>query len=340
MSVVSIFDIARATKCSIATVSCAINGKGRVNAQTKKRILAACATLGYAPNAAGRHLRLQRTETVGLLLYPTCASEFRNSFAAEVIEGLENRLIAAGYHLLLGGYRPQVTDGVIPQFIGQGRVDGVVLLGKYPAEILSALRKAPVPLVILDSEDEGNAIDSITTDGFSAGTQVVDRLATLGHRRIVMLAYGHEFHNPRMRRLGFLHGMRAHGGWPSERSLITGFMDDADGHRLLRARLSEHEPPTAVFCENDHLALAIIARLTADGLRVPHDLSVIGFNDDDGSRLSQPALSTFHIDKQHLGRLGAEMILERIAAPDLPVRQRNVPVAWMERASVAALTTS
>ncbi len=337
---VSIYDIAQAAQCSIATVSCAINGKGRVSASTRKRILAACRTLGYAPNAAGRHLRLQRTETVGLLLYPTCASEFRNSFAAEVIEGLEDRLIAANYHLLLGGYRPQIASGTIPQFIGQGRVDGVVLLGKYPSTIIAELQLLPLPLLILDSEVTGLAIDSITTDGFAAGRAVVDRLVAHGHRRICMLAYDHDFHNPRMRRLGFLDGMQAHGLWPVQQSLITAFQHDAEGYRLLAHRLSGSEAPTAVFCENDHLALDLLSRLRADGVSVPGSLSLVGFNDDDGCAQAQPPLTTCHIDKKAIGRLGAEMILERIVAPELAVRHRLLPAVWIERQSVATRTTA
>ncbi len=330
----SIHDIARAAKCSISTVSCAINGKGRVNDATRARILAACTALGYAPNAAGRHLRLQRTETVGLLLYPTCASEFRNSFAAEVIAGLEDRLIAANYQLLLGGYHPQVAAGTVPRFIGQGRVDGVVLLGNYPERILSALAAHPLPLLLLDSE-HGEAIDSLTTDGYAAGAEAVRHLAGLGHRRIAMLAYGHDFPNPRQRRLGFLAGLRANGLDADERALITAFHDLDQGYRLLRARLAAEDAPSALFCENDPLALGIIVRLAADGVSVPHRLSVIGFNDDEAARASAPPLTTFHVDKPALGRQGADLILARIADPLLPPARVRVPAGLCERGSTA-----
>jgi DNA-binding LacI/PurR family transcriptional regulator len=332
--VTSIHDIARAARCSISTVSCAINGKGRVNAATRSRILAACTALGYAPNAAGRHLRLQRSETVGLLLYPTCASEFRNSFAAEVIEGLEDRLIAANYHLLLGGYHPQVGPGAVPQFIGQGRVDGAVLLGNYPARILDVLAGLPLPLLLLDSE-HGQAIDSLTTDGYAAGMEAVRHLALLGHRRIAMLAYGHDFPNPRQRRLGFAAALQAHGLGGGERALITSFHDHDEGYRQLRARLAEADAPSALFCENDPLALALIARLAADGIRVPHQLSVVGFNDDEAGRASAPPLTTFQVDKPGLGRRGADMILARIADPLLPRAHVRLPAGLCVRGTTA-----
>ena len=96
----SITDIAREAGCSISTVSYALNCKRTVNPVTRKRILKACERLGYVPNAAARGLRMQKTETTGLLLYPTCARLFRNIFTGEVIEGVEQALIDAGYHLL------------------------------------------------------------------------------------------------------------------------------------------------------------------------------------------------------------------------------------------------
>ena len=315
-------------------MSCAINGKGRVNPQTRRRILAACTALGYAPNAAGRHLRLQRTETIGLLLYPTCASEFRNSFAAEVIEGLENRLIEANYHLLLGGYHPQADAGGVPQFIGQGRVDGAVLLGKYPEQVLSALAALPLPLLLLDSEHEGFP-DTLSTDGYAAGIAVVEHLVALGHRRIAMLAYGHDFPNPAQRRLGFLHALHEHGLWPASRALISGFLGHEEGYHRLRARLAGDDAPTALFCENDPLALDLIRRLAGDGVRVPGQLSVVGFNDDEAAQSSTPPLTTVRIDKPGLGRAGAEMILARIADPQLPGCRRRLPTTLVVRGSSA-----
>jgi LacI family transcriptional regulator len=334
--VATIFDIARAAKCSITTVSCAINGKGRVNEQTRKRVMAVCRKLGYTANAAGRHLRLRRTETIGLMLYPSCASEFRNPFSADLIEGLENRLIAANHHLLLGGYAPQVGDrGGVPLFIGQSRVDGVVLLGKYPDAILAGLQALPVPMLVLDGDLESLPIDSVTSDGYAAGVAAVDHLVARGHRRIAMLAYQHDHYNPRLRRLGFLEGLRAHRLWGADQAVIASFTAHDDGYRLLARRLAGARPPTALLCENDTLALAMLERLRAAGVAVPATLSLIGFNDDPASAAA--GLTTFRIDREALGRAAAEMVLERIADPALGVRKRRLPMTLVERSTVAGL---
>ena len=333
----SITDIARAAQCSISTVSYALSGKRRVNATTRTRILSACKRLGYVPNAAARGLRTQRTETIGLLLYPTCAEQFRNIFAGEVIAGVEQALIAAGYHLLIGGYRPQVQERGVPAFMGQGRVDGVILLGGYPGEILDHLHAAAVPLLLLDSISDHLPIDCVTTEGFSAGRQAVDHLVAKGHRRMIMLGYALDGYNARLRRQGFMDGIRHHRLGSPERAVIATFVDHDDGYALLCKRLRGAKPPTALFCENDTLARTMIERLQRDGIEVPGALSVIGFNDDADAQAVVPGLTTFRIDRQGLGRAGAQILLERIAGgPAAANVKRRLPVTLVERASVSA----
>ncbi len=331
----SIIEVARIAKCSISTVSYALTGKRPVQATTRKRILGVCERLGYVPNAAARNLRTQRTELVGLLLYPDCSSQFRNSFAGEVIEGLEERLIETGYHLLVGGYAPQIGRGTVPIFMGQGRVDGVVLLGQYPDAVIMGLHAMGQPLLLLDSEIESLPIDSVTTDGFTAGRLAVEHAYANGHRRLLMLGYALDSSNARHRRAGFLAGIRQHRLGSARQSVIASFISHDDGYALLRKRLGSDGAPTLVFCENDTLALAMIDRLTRDGVAVPGALSVIGFNDDDVGRTSQPPLTTFAIDKRALGRAGADMILSRVAEPASATVKRRMPAPLIQRSSVS-----
>ncbi|HEX3132311.1 MAG TPA: LacI family DNA-binding transcriptional regulator [Planctomycetota bacterium] len=331
----SITDIAREAQCSISTVSYALSGKRTVNAATRKRILKACERLGYVPNAAARGLRMQKTETIGLLLYPTCARLFRNIFTADVIEGVEQALIEAGYHVLIGGYTPQVKDRGLPTFIGQGRVDGVILLGSYPEEILTGLHNAPVPLLLLDCIVDHLPIDCVTTEGFTAGRQAVDYFVAKGHQRVLMLGYSLDGYNARLRRQGFLDGIKEHNLGSPDDAVIANFLRHDDGYALLRKRLRSAKPPTALFCENDTLARALVERLRQDGIDVPGAVSVIGFNDDEDAQAI--GLTTFHIDRQGLGRAGAQMVLDRIADPSSANVKRRLPVTLIERDTVRAL---
>src|SRR5271155_2933541 len=133
---VSVFEVAQKAKCSIATVSNVLNNKGRVGARKRKIVLRVAERLGYQANSAGRNLRMCKSEMLGLLFYPSCAQIFKNPFYAEIMEGLEEGLALEEYHLLLAGYQVAVADSALPDFLVQGKVDGMILLGRFPGEII------------------------------------------------------------------------------------------------------------------------------------------------------------------------------------------------------------
>src|SRR5476651_837398 len=184
---VSIFAVAQKAKCSIATVSNVLNNKGRVGPKKRKVVLRAVKELGYQASSAGRNLRIRRAEMLVLLFYPSCAQIFKNPFYAEIMEGLEEGLTQQGYHLLLAGYQLSVADSPVPDFLVQGKVDGMILLGRFPSQIIQTFCKASSPLLLLDSNVE-SAIDSVISDGFTAEVNVVNHLVSLGHQNILMLA--------------------------------------------------------------------------------------------------------------------------------------------------------
>jgi len=125
----NIKDVAQEAKCSIATVSCVLNNRGRIGKATQKRVREACKKLGYYPSAAGRNLRSRRTESIGILFYPSCAHIFHDVFYSEIMEGLEEELTNANQNLLLAGYDISTQHDDLPKFIREGSVDGVILMG-------------------------------------------------------------------------------------------------------------------------------------------------------------------------------------------------------------------
>jgi LacI family transcriptional regulator len=301
-------------------------------------VLSATQTLGYQVNAVGRNLRLRKSEMLGLLFYPSCAQIFKNPFYAEIMEGLEEELTRQRYNLLLAGYQVSVADQPVPPFLAQGKVDGVVLLGRFPVQVIQNFCQLSSPLLLLDSNVEW-PIDSVISDGFLAGINVINHLASMGHRRILMLAYDLEDYNIELRIQGFLAGL-AQCGLPSDpRSVIREYVSHDDIYPALRARLRESSPPTAVVAINDTLAMAMITRLIADGFKIPRDLSFVGYDDDEAVLDGQPFLSTVRVNKKELGRVGAELILKRIAEPTAPVVKLRLPVEFIPRESVAKIET-
>ena len=332
---VSIFAVAQRAKCSIATVSNVLNNKGRVGAEKRKLVLHAAEILGYQTNAAGRNLRMRKSEMLGLLFYPSCAAIFKNPFYAEIMEGLEEGLTREGYHLLLAGYQASVTDSPLPDFLTRGKVDGMVLLGRFPSKIIQKFAEFPVPLLLLDSNIEW-PIDSVISDGFSAEINVVNHLVSLGHKSIIMAAYDMEDYNIDLRVRGFLAGLEQCGLEAEEKSVVRNRLSHDDIYACIRDRMKAPDAPTAVVAVNDTLAMALITRLTKDGISIPEQLSIVGYDDDDKFTTlgSHPFLSTVRVDKKELGRVGAELILKRIASPEKPVVKLRLPVEFVKRDSV------
>ena len=334
---ITITDLAKACDCSIATISLVLNGRGKVSEATKKRVLRAAARLGYMPNLAGRSLRTQRTNTLGLFFYPSCAQLFRNVFYAEVMEGLEQRLGQGGFDLLLCGSDFSRDDTRPVSLLTQKRVDAGIMLGAFPLKLIERLGRIGTPLLLLDSNADDLPIDSITTDGFTAGKLVVSHLVERGHREIIMLAYALEDYNIDMRCRGFLAGLKAHSLSPSGDSLIRNFTKDEEALPRLIKRLHSAHPPTAIVCVNDTMASFFMQRLQAVGIKVPEDVSFVGYDDDIYAQGSIPKLTTVAVNKSDLGRSGAEIILKRLSEPDSPVSKARLPVTLIERDSVAVI---
>lgn len=334
--ITSIKEIAKLADCSIATVSNTLNNKGRISQEVRDKIFEICSKHGYLPNSAGRNLRLQKNETVGLLFYPSCASIFRNIFYAEVMEALEMEMEKHGYDILLSGYDSSMPTKEPPRFVRQGKVDGLIMLGRFPRAEVKRIKDFGVPLLHLDGHRENIKVDYVTTDGYGACSQIVDELVSLGHRRIVFMAFDHEDTNADQREAGFLAAVAKH-ELPKTLSVsLRDFETTAEGYESLKPLLKSKRPPTAIVAVNDTLAVEIQEFLQADGYSIPNDLSIFGFNDDKDSRKANPQISTVRIDKERLGRTGADMIINRINHRDTKHQSNSLPFELILRGSIGA----
>jgi LacI family transcriptional regulator len=333
---ISINDVAKECGCSIATISLALNGRGKISEKTKKRVFKAAARLGYVPNMAGRSLRSQRTNTIAVFFYPSCGQLFRNVFYADVMDGLESRLAKAGFDLLLSNSDFSDPGSRSVTLLTQRRVDAAIMLGAFPFEQVQRVSKLGVPAILLDSDLEGLSLDSVTSDGFNGSKTVVEHLVQKGHRKIVMLAYDLEDYNIDLRSRGFLAGLEEH-RLPRKDAVIRNFTTNEEGLPTLLRRLRSSSPPTAVVCINDTMAVYMMQRVREAGFAVPSAVSFVGYDDDVYARDSIPQLTTLAVDKQALGRAGADLILTRLRNMSAPVSKSLIPVNLIERDSVAKL---
>jgi LacI family transcriptional regulator len=326
-------DIAELLGCSVATVSNAINGRGRMKEETRQAIIAKCAELNFVPNSAGRNLRLQRTGAVGVIYAPSFAELFANVFYARIMEGLAETFGEAGLDLVLGSRRD--NDGM-PSIVRQGKVDAlVVLAGTFTTPDYEVLRQCPVPLCIVDGYIGSIDADSLTSDGFGGSQQVAEYLFQQGHRRMVMTAYRSPLYNIEQRIAGFLSGLRSCGMDVREADVLLRTDTDAEAAAQLLARLDSEDPPTAVFAVNDTMALNLITALSAAGRKVPEDVSVVGFDDDPVAARAHPPLTTVGLKKRDIGAVSARLVLERLADPEKAFVHQVQPTRLVVRESVA-----
>ncbi len=329
----SLQDVARMVGVSISTVSRALHRPEMVDAGTRERVNAAVTTLGYVPQGVGRALVSRRTGTVGAVIPRVGASAF-----AQTVEALRQGLREANYTLLLA--QPPLEEsgdpGPLRSLIERG-VDGIVLLGNdCPPLWLDLILKNGLPVATIWA-DAGHALPgSIGFDNYLAGQQAADHLLALGHRDFAFIS-GHLAVNQRARQRyqGLLETIAAGGGrLPRQLIVETDYAFD-QGYQAVGKLLEERESFTALVCGNDYLALGAMAGLREAGVRIPDEVSVIGFNDSEFAPFVNPPLTTIRFPSVEIGALAARTLLEAIKTRKSMPAPQILSTLLVERASTA-----
>jgi DNA-binding LacI/PurR family transcriptional regulator len=325
-------DVARAAGVSHQTVSRVLNDHPSVRPETRERVQAAIAQLGYRRNPIARALVTRRTHTIGVL------APASNLFGpASLVIAVEQAARSHGWYVSLASlsdFDPPSVDGAIDHFLGQ-QVDGLVVVAPVPSAVEACSAAAlGVPTVMVATDAQPSAgFDVVAIDQEEGARLAVRHLLGLGHRTVTHLAGPEDWLDAAARLRGWRVELTAAGASMPE--VMVGDWSADSGYRAGGDLVAGGELPTALFAANDLMAIGLVRALVESGVSVPEQVSVVGFDDIDATGFLLPPLTTVRQDLVTLGRLGVERLLARIAGaePGDPVRQ---PPELVVRASTAA----
>ena len=307
----TIRDVARAARVSVATVSRALNDSGPVRDDTRRRVRDAAQHLRFTPHGAARSLITSRTNTLGVLL-----PDLYGEFFSEIIRGIDRGAQRAGYQLLLSSAR-NARDEIHGAFRAMyGRVDGLILMAPdLELAEMFAQRRDGTPIVFINSPVESTDARLITIDNYGGAFRMVKHLVQQGHDRIAIIRGAERNHDAAERLRGYRDALDELGVRRDPKWEIPGDFSEAAGHRAARAMLKLEPRPTAIFAANDAMAIGALSALREEGVAVPGDVAVAGFDDIPIARYVSPPLSSVHVPIAQLGERAMELLLGAIAEP-------------------------
>ena len=326
----TIRDVAKLAGVNHVTVSRAINDSSLVSDAARQRVLDACAKLDFRPNLHARALKGAKTMLAGAII-----PDINNPVNMGFVSGIEQMLETAGYHLLIASSeRSEVEEiGAVRRLV-EMMADGLIVLPVCArASVWRPLIEDRFPLVFISRRVPEAQADMVVPDNFAGAVAAVEFLAGKGHTRIAFVGASHAGTTHSERLAGYRAGLEA-AGLPFTEVLFVDTTLTIEGGEAAAGRLLElREPPTAVFACNDVLAFGILRRLEAEGVRVPDDMALVGFDDLIFSGFVNPPLTTIRQDPEALGAEAGRMLLERIRNPDTPPRAIVMPVELVARRS-------
>lgn len=326
-------DVAALAGVSRATVSAVLNGAVdiKLSEATRQRVWAAAGELGFQPNVAARSLRSSRSNVLGLI-----TSEIATTpYAVAIIKGAQDAAFRHGKMLLIIDIDGEVamTQEAVAKLAGW-RVEGLMIATDYHRQIEPPTGTRDTPVVLVNCFAEEPTVSCIVPDEQQGGRLATETLINEGHRRIGMINGPQGYPASAGRRNGYLDAHRAAGLPVDDRLIRAGDWWQESGLQHANALLDLDDPPTALFCANDWMAMGAYDAVKERGLRIPTDVAIIGFdNREEIAAHLRPALSTVALPYHEMGKVAVEQLL---AGPHGTAGWRLVPCPLVRRASVAA----
>ena len=307
----TIKDIARITGLGLATISSYLNG-GNVREENRKKIEAAIKELNFEVNEVARGLKTKKTKTIGVVI-----PELNNKFCADIISSMEDHLRNHGYATIVCDCRTdKELEKSAVEFLYRKRVDGIVNMpvnsdGKH----LMCFQKANKPIVLIDRKINGVDCDYVLVDNLAAAKNAVLKLIDMGHSKIGMIGGPEDVYTAQERMLGYKLALMEAGIIPEERLIEHGDYTINGGVHCIERLIKNNKDMTAVFVANYEMTLGAVIGINELGIRIPDDISLIGFDSEELARACRPKLTIVTQPTTEIGKNVAELILNRVEAP-------------------------
>ncbi|KZE73124.1 LacI family transcriptional regulator [Paenibacillus elgii] len=319
---VNIFDVAKKSGLSVVTVSRVLNNSPSVREKNRQKILQAIKELNYIPNSAARTLVRGKTGVIGLTITALGDTVFDC-----IVKRVNDRLKQSGYFLAIS--ISNETDHELEEassfLFQEDRVDGIIVLSPVREEqYIAELEIKGIPYVVIDNQNEHANISTINVDNYKGGYEATKHLLSLGHTRIAHVSGEVLFLSARERQKGFIDALADEGLSPF--LIANSRFGIRSGYQVMRDWIQSGQVPTAVFAGDDAIALGVVEALEAGGYRVPEDVSVIGYDDQELASEVHPRLTTIRQPAGQMGEYAVKVLLDKINGLSTePTKFRLVP---------------
>lgn len=327
-------DVARLAGVSVQTVSCVVNGTGSISTRTRQRVLRAIDELNYRPDPIARSMRTRQTRLIGLLVL-----DITNPVHSVIAEAVESAAHANGYKVILYNVsNSPERERESLEAVAEGLVDGLVIVNSVDRErTLRFLAEEAILAVLIDCQSDF-AVPTVMVDNVRAGYVATEHLIQLGHRRIAHISGSAPMIISQQRLEGYRRALADH-GLTYERVVYlmkaSWDWDFASGYRAMRELLEGDPRPTAVFAASDQMAIGAYRAIVEAGLRIPQDISVVGFDDIEAAAYATPPLTTIRQPFTDMAASAVATLLRLMDGQDVEETLHILPFELIVRGSTA-----
>jgi LacI family transcriptional regulator, galactose operon repressor len=327
---VTIYDVAAQAGVSYATVSRVLNNDPHVKAETAERVRQAMDRMSYVIDRSARSLAGGRSHVIGLLV-----PDLGTGYIGEIMRGIDAELDLMHYDLMLyTTHRREANEARYVSTITQGMADGLlIVLPRNPATFIQKLRQHNFPYVLIDHQGTDEQDRAVGATNWQGAYNATEYLIKLGHRRIGFITGSMDLGCARDRLTGYQAALKAHHLELDPELIHEGDFHQPDGYAGANKLMAHPARPTAIFASNDVMAMSVMDAVRERGLRVPEDVSVMGFDDIPQAGYVRPALTTVRQPLEQMGRVATQMLLDILQDPEAEPRRLELPTELVIRDS-------